>query len=414
MALIGSIQSFDPAAESWSSWEERLEQYMEAYYVSAAKKVAVFLTALGQTAYGTLRDLVSPDKPATRPLPELIERLQEHYNPKPLEIAECFKFYSRRQHAGEDIKTYVINFRKLAATCQFGDYLQTALRDMFVMRLYDTAIQKRLLTESVLTLNKATELASVMEMAARDAKLLNPHPETPASQGEEIFSTSVAQHTQQSLPGHPKSQQSNVSGSAAPTCYRCGNPTHNALTCKFKMLFVSFVGRLVMSGRVCRSSRSIVTATKYRAKKTLHVNTDRKVSSSDDEPFVQHVVLFRVEGSTPAIKVDVTLNGCPVSMGVGTGAAVSVISWTDFKSLGLSLYLKPTTLNLQIYSQELLRPMGYVQPLVTSGKCCKTLRLYVVRKGGPPLYGRDWIKAMGMPPLAIAQCTLLSEVDSWV
>ncbi|XP_040275489.1 uncharacterized protein K02A2.6-like [Bufo bufo] len=415
MAFIGFIQPFDPAAESWISWVERLEQYMEANNVTVEKKVAVFLTALGQAAYGTLRDLVSPDKPASKSLPELIQTLHTHYNPKPLEIAERFKFYSRRQQAGEDIKTYIIALRKLAATCQFGDYLQTALRDMFVMGLCDPAIQKRLLTEPDLTLTKATDLATVMELATRDATLLKAPPTTPASQCEEIFHTAITQRSRRPSPAtqlKPRHPNSSVSGT--PTCYRCGNTTHSAPACKFKDVVCFRCGKTGHIGRVCRSSRSPNTTTKDRRKQTFRVDMDNNGFSSDEETCVQHVGLFQVAGSTPAIKVDVTLNGCPVSMDVDTGAAVSVISWTDLKASGLSLPLKPTKLTLQTYSKELLQPLGYVKPLVTLGNRSQSRRLYVVRNGGPPLYGRDWIKALGMPPFTIAQCTLLSKVDHWV
>uniref|UniRef100_A0A8C5PNH2 Uncharacterized protein n=1 Tax=Leptobrachium leishanense TaxID=445787 RepID=A0A8C5PNH2_9ANUR len=165
MALIGTLTEFDGEKTSWSSWAERLEQYFSANTIPPERQVAVFLTAVGANTYDTLRDLLFPEKPASKALQELLKLLEDHFQPKPLEIAERFRFYQRQQQPGEDIKTYVVALRKLASTCSFGEYLPTALRDKFVLGLNSETIQRKLLTEKGLTLTSAVEIASVMEMA---------------------------------------------------------------------------------------------------------------------------------------------------------------------------------------------------------------------------------------------------------
>ncbi|XP_040195338.1 uncharacterized protein LOC120928305 [Rana temporaria] len=90
------------------------------------------------------------------------------------------------------------------------------------MGLCDPAIQKRLLTEPDLTLTKATDLATVMELATRDATLLKAPSEPPASQGEEIFHTAITPHSRRPFPAtqlKPRLPTSSVSGTL--TCYRC-------------------------------------------------------------------------------------------------------------------------------------------------------------------------------------------------
>ncbi|CAH2311474.1 Hypothetical predicted protein [Pelobates cultripes] len=121
---------------------------------------------VGAKTYDSVRYLLFPDKPASKTLVELLKLLEDHFQPKTLDIAEGFCFYQRQQQSGEDIKEYVVAIRKL-------EYLPTALWDKFVLGLNSETIQKKLLTEQTLTLTRAIEIASVMEMAVRDTAALN-------------------------------------------------------------------------------------------------------------------------------------------------------------------------------------------------------------------------------------------------
>ena len=78
-----------------------------------------------------LRDLLSPDKPATMSFQKVITTLQQLLSPKPLEIAERFRFYKGNQ-PGETLLAYVADLKKLATHCNFGANLNEALRDTLV------------------------------------------------------------------------------------------------------------------------------------------------------------------------------------------------------------------------------------------------------------------------------------------
>ena len=58
---------------------------------------------------------------------------------------------------------------RLAIHCEIGDSLNKTLRYRFVCGLKQEHIQKRLLAESKLDLEKAIQTAVAMEMASRDA-----------------------------------------------------------------------------------------------------------------------------------------------------------------------------------------------------------------------------------------------------
>lgn len=48
-----------------------------------------------------MRNLVSPAKPGYKMFDELVKLLKDHFNPKPREIVQCFKFNSRNRKPGE-------------------------------------------------------------------------------------------------------------------------------------------------------------------------------------------------------------------------------------------------------------------------------------------------------------------------
>ena len=69
-------------------------------------RVPTLLSLIGGKTYALLRDLLTPEKPATKSFQEIVTTLQQHLSPTPLEIAERFRFYKRNQHEGETVLTY--------------------------------------------------------------------------------------------------------------------------------------------------------------------------------------------------------------------------------------------------------------------------------------------------------------------
>ena len=108
---------------------ERVDLFFAANDIKADKRVAVFLSSVGAPTYTLLRDLISPEKPQDKTLDALSTKLKEHFNPKPLVIAERFRFYSRSQSATESVSEFIADLRKLAANCNFENFLPQALRD---------------------------------------------------------------------------------------------------------------------------------------------------------------------------------------------------------------------------------------------------------------------------------------------
>ena len=96
VSTVGQVEPFDPDADDWQVYAERLDQFFAANEISGEKKVSVFLTVIGSKAYTLLRNLLAPTKPADKSYKDLVEALSKHLDPKPIVIAERFKFHQRK------------------------------------------------------------------------------------------------------------------------------------------------------------------------------------------------------------------------------------------------------------------------------------------------------------------------------
>ena len=113
----GNLKEFQPENELFSSYLERVELFFNANDIVDEKKVAVFLSVVGSKTYSLLRNLLAPDLPSTKTLAALVGTLKNHFEPKPLVIAERFHFHQRTQNVGESIAEYIAELRRLTTYC---------------------------------------------------------------------------------------------------------------------------------------------------------------------------------------------------------------------------------------------------------------------------------------------------------
>ena len=97
---------------------------MDANSVADERKVPVLLNVIGAKTYGFLKSLTSPALPKKKSLDDLQEALKAHFDPKPLVIAECFRFYQRSQAEGESVAEFAADLRRLTIRCSFGDFFR--------------------------------------------------------------------------------------------------------------------------------------------------------------------------------------------------------------------------------------------------------------------------------------------------
>ena len=75
----------------------------------------------------------------------------------------------------ESISDYIVTLKKLSIHCNYGEFLNRALRDRFVCGLNNVKIQNKLLNTSSLTFDTACNIAISMELAERNSREFRPN-----------------------------------------------------------------------------------------------------------------------------------------------------------------------------------------------------------------------------------------------
>ncbi|KAM7301824.1 uncharacterized protein ISCGN_017341 [Ixodes scapularis] len=106
-------------------------------------------------------------------LSELTCLLKNPFSPAKCTIAERTKFHRRYQKDGESLADFVIALKKLAMTCDFGEFFDTALRDRFVAGCLDAEIQRPLLEmDGSSKFSDVYKVALARELATEQSKEL--------------------------------------------------------------------------------------------------------------------------------------------------------------------------------------------------------------------------------------------------
>ncbi|KAL5467494.1 hypothetical protein EMCRGX_G031729 [Ephydatia muelleri] len=355
MAKFGHLQEFDTDLEPITAYLERVELYFSANGIGEDKKLAILLSVIGPKTYGVLRNLLAPSRPQEKKFSEVTEVLIRHFEPKLIVIAERFSFYRRSQLVGESVADFVAELRRLARNCQFGDFLDEALRDRLVCGLQNEAIQRRLLTEAKLTFAGALELAKAQEAAELQAK----------------------QFKDPDIGVHKLSRTRLSEKDTREQCTHCGRRNHPPDQCRLKHCTCHKCGEKGHIARVCKN------------------RSQAKWVGAEEDPGVEQSYVISCVGKShsPAMVAKVCINGSWIRMEVDTGAAVSIVSECTYRGLR-SVTLKKSRVFLRTYSAEPLVVLGEADVEVQYKGQPLKLRLIVVKGDGPSLMGREWIHRM--------------------
>ncbi|XP_060075467.1 uncharacterized protein K02A2.6-like [Ylistrum balloti] len=389
MAKVGRIGEYVEGKEDFQCYTERLEQYFAANKVANDKRVAVFLAVVGAHTYSLLRDLITPDIPSTKTKVELKQTLKLHFRPKPLVIAERFKFHSRKQNDTETISDYLASLKRLSVDCDFGDFLNQALRDRFVCGLKNDVIQKKLLAETDLDFNKAVQIAQAMEMAYKNTSEIHvmAKPEVPIHHvkrgGRNSFKGGMQGQRSEKFEKTTPSKQKSGNCHDRKQCFRCGGK-HSPDDCKFKNEKCYECQRVGHIGRKC----------KYKKKNVRYQGVD----TDDDEDFglfglyehTHHTQSTKTMGEE--YRVTVRVDGYPINFELDTGAAATIVSESVYEEHLKRLPLQKPSIKLRDYGGGKVPIVGEIQVPVVYSEQSRILPLRIASGKKPALLGRDWLQ----------------------
>lgn len=391
---IGKIDCFDGNVETWNCYKERLDQYFLANEVADNKQVAALLALIGSTTYRLLRDICSPDLPSTKTYVELCEILKKHFSPKPIVIAERFRFHKRDQQMDESVKDFNVSLRKLSEFCDFGTNLKDALRDRFVCGLRNEGIQKKLLSIADLTYEKSLEIALAMESASKDVVELQAKKFQPVNKLKvKKFKPKKVFQAHKEPPKQFQAAKENT------PCYHCSRSNHDPNKCKFK----------TATCYKCSKVGHIVPACKpqflTKQQKVHNLEAEQSYSGTESDSSSQEYLFSLTDskrGKRDSIFIEPNINGTTLQMELDTGAGVSVISSKDYENYFVDSELQETNLKLKTYSGEEIQPIGVMNCTVTLDGQTKQLNLYVIgNDSSKPLFGREWLHELQLDWVAI-------------
>ena len=225
------------------------------------------------------------------------------------------------------------------------------------------------------------ELATAMEAADTSTKTFK------ATEASSISKLAIA--------AKPQSPQS------LPACHRCGKRNHVSKNCRFKNERCHRCGKIGHIAPVCRSAKGNTRDTGKHLKQRGRDFSSRKQhihqvkhdnSDSDTELPLNQIYILGERPFTDALKVNVMINGVSVSMEVDTGAAVSIISQAQQRTLLPDVTLHASPVHLKTYTGERMNVVGETMVSVSHNHQQESLPLIVVAEDGPPLFGRTWLR----------------------
>ncbi|XP_053698835.1 uncharacterized protein K02A2.6-like [Sabethes cyaneus] len=384
------IDPFNRYKMKWSRWIERLEGAFVLFAVREGSRLFMLLHFMGGEIYDILCDKLAPEKPHTKTYAEIVRMLETHFNPEPLEILENFRFKCRKQgdeRPEESIDEYLIALRKLAITCNFGGYLNTALRNQLVFGLKNGKIQSRLLEVRNLTLERAREIAVSMELSYKGEK------EIQSKQGKSEVnlvepSRSNVKLQVKSTNKNSKNKDSAGSGKKG-ECYRCGNTSHFANKCPYIRTVCNYCKMVGHLQKVCLKAKN-----ERKSKPETHLLEE---AGPDD---VQCTLdeLCKLEAirkpSVSKFWLEVKVNSATICFEIDTGAPVTIVSVEDKQRFFPNAMLLPSDMELVSFCNTRVNIEGMLKVTVHYRAKTYSLPLYVSSVRKQPLLGRQWMREM--------------------
>ena len=391
------FDQFDAELEDIESYLERLQEYFTAYDIkddedNAAKRRAILLTSIGSNCFRVLKDLAFPDAPNTKAFDQLATLLREHFKPTRLKIAERYRFHSAVQQKGQSIADFVRELKKLAGTCEFtNEQLNDNLGDRFICGLRSQHVKQKLLSKNF-TFQEAVNEAIAQEAASKDVKdIADSHGGETSASGDSGGVNDVTRDNRKSRgrfskrgKGHARDGKSGQSAGDKKRCFRCGLTNHTQNNCRYKGAECFKCHKTGHLQSECPNGKSSPKPKKDRQHVRLAEDFKELETSDSEDGFRASTFSLESESedlkiSAPAVKVPLRIEDVDFQMEVDTGAAASIMSYTDYQRHFKYLALRPVNKSFHAYTGTPLDIAGQVLVDVEHNDQQLTLPLLIVR-----------------------------------
>ncbi|XP_048483440.1 uncharacterized protein LOC125489905 [Plutella xylostella] len=379
-SVIGNLSVFDYKIHEWEIFHGRLLQFIKLNNIEEEHKSAVLLTHISEEAYKLVRNLAYPRSVEEVDFHGLVKLLNGHFTPKRSIFADRARFYDASRGDGESVEDWAARLRGLAIYCEFGGALDTLLLDRFVLGLGAGPQRDRLVEQDAVTLT----LAKAMEMAQQTACARAARAAMHAAEAPVYLAGCERRAAPPRAPRRAEPGGAPAAAESTQRCAVCGLKAHEAIKCRFKNYKCRKCGEKGHLKKVCKKAGS-----------HLHnVEADAEVPGV---PECEDCQCFNVRYvSYDPIKVTVNVNNVNLSMEIDSGSGTCIISHDLYIDRFRNCNLQKCNIRMCLYNGHKITPVGYFVARVTYLNQTEDVRFYVIKNGGPPLLGREFMSKFNM------------------
>ncbi|XP_055604564.1 uncharacterized protein K02A2.6-like [Uranotaenia lowii] len=403
MAASLAFRHFDGESEEWELYKEQLEQYFVSNGVKEEVKKALLINQLSAKTYKLLRDLCTPDQPKDKSYADLCNLLSTHFTP-PVIIHKDRRVFARAkrgENGSETVNEWIVRLKNLAASCKFGVHLQHNLVNKFIDGLDGKAYDRICEENENLTLERAQEIALKYEIES-------------ASQISHQYYVKGKSDVYSNWKKKADSSQPPQRKRESMKCFACNESGHFWRVCRFREYVCKKCNKKGHIRAACGIQRANYVAEGLDGEKAGLGEESQSVVQENYLSESKAIEIYSIDGVKEIerpIKLEVFIGGEKYAMELDTGAAISVVSWDFFVKYLSHCELRKTMVKLVGYDGRALLVKGAISPSVKFENKEKSVVFVVVEKGGPPLVGRNFVRAFGIQFSVIKNIQQCNDMD---
>lgn len=374
-------------AENWRRFKRYFNIYMTAGELnekSHAVKINTFLNAVGEEAievYDTFT--LTADQKAN--YDEVIKAFDEFCKPKKNPVYERFVLNQRKQKEGEPFDTFLMDIKRLARTCEYGENEQEMLRDRIVWGVQDKKVQLRMLERNDLTYNQAIEMARQSESTKEQADTMNTSKAASIDEIRHSQNRNASSHVdngrRNSNNKHGNNRNRNTSSNNSNNNSNGRSVSHTQQNQKEKRQNKNDVERnennvckfcnyrhkfgtkncpaYGKSCNICLKNNHFSSVCKQRNVSALSIASDDYDYDDNNEFFVStlHDDITTDDVQYPWLE-HITIDEMNVPFKIDTGAGVDVLPMSVLKRIVRRPELNRTAMTLRAFAGERVKPIG--------------------------------------------------------